>query len=74
MTVWVLTISHKYGVDTVVFRTFESAHADLVKFVTEWWDERKDYPMPDDKDMAIEEYFWDHPYEYYDLNESYLND
>lgn len=35
--VWTLTIEHRHGTETRVFRTEEAAHAGLMAYVREWW-------------------------------------
>jgi len=37
ITVYTMTIDHKHGTDTRVFRTQEAAHEALARWAREWW-------------------------------------
>lgn len=68
--VWVLTISHKHGIDTEVYDTEEAARDGLLDYVKQWWDEYDhDDEMPADRDQAISRYFDDRDDEWVDLVE-----
>lgn len=69
-TVFVLMIEHRYGFDHYANLTHEGATQVLSDYVAEWWDERDDLgEMPADAWKAINEYFYDHPDEWYILDE-----
>lgn len=55
---WALTISHAHGVDAFLFDTKDEGLDHLHGYVTEWWDDEITDPIPDDRDEAIERYFW----------------
>ena len=85
-TLYTLTIDHKHGTDTRVFRTEEGAHAALASWAREWWpvevgrwrDEDDNCPtqeqfdaLPDNE--AISEYF-ERVNESYSLDSATLED
>jgi len=72
MTVYVVAIEHKHGMNTSVFETREDAQASLYEYVKEWWD--SDGPqgeeIPTNASQAIERYFHhDYVTESYTLQE-----
>ena len=54
MTVHVLTIDTRYGIDAWAFTTLEAADRALDRYVVQNWG---DGPMPEDRDERVEEYF-----------------
>ncbi|AXV09881.1 hypothetical protein DVS28_b0111 (plasmid) [Euzebya pacifica] len=54
---WALTISHAHGIDAFVFDTQDEGLDHLHAYVTEWWAEELNSPIPTDRAEAIERYF-----------------
>lgn len=72
MNVYVLTISHRHGVNVTVHKTAEGARAKLLEYVREEWaGEMEGEVIPTDSDEAIDAYF-DNGHEEYDCTESTL--
>lgn len=60
MNVFVLQVSHRFGLDVWAAQSFEAAREALYEYVAEYWDEatdETDAPIPEDHDKAIEAYF-----------------
>lgn len=68
--VFVLTITHRHGTDTGVYRTREGAYTSLASYCRSWWNEVSTKPVPaqdqDGEEPLIAEYF-----ERQEGNESY---
>lgn len=58
-TVWVLTIEHRHGRDTLAFERKTAAEGHLFDYVKKWWSKAvgDHLPMPEDPQLAIETYF-----------------
>ena len=58
MTVWILNISHRHGIDTWVCASEDRAYQRLIQYVDEWWDrEMENTPRPTDNNISVEKYF-----------------
>jgi len=55
--VYLLTISHRHGVDTTVHETQTSADTALDRYCRDWWHEISDQPYPEDG-TGIDAYFF----------------
>ncbi len=74
LTVTVLAIEHKHGMDSWVFANRAGADAQLLEFVTTWWEsdgpDGGDAEMPESPDERINQYFHhDNQMESYSINE-----
>jgi len=72
--VWVLHITHKHGEGSTVHSTEDKARRFLHRhWVLAWWHQdgpgRDGEEIPPDREEAIEAYFHEHEYEFFDLEE-----
>jgi hypothetical protein len=66
-TVWLLTIMHPNGTEFYVCDSEDLARDQLFDFVDEYWDDEFDNEMPEDRDDAIYDYFFENEEESYIL-------
>lgn len=57
ISVVILVISHKHGLDYGVYYTGQEAWDTLYDYVCEFWDTEEMGPVPDDQQLAVDDYF-----------------
>lgn len=68
MTVTILIIEHKHGMNVYPCSTLAVAEAELYGYVETYWeDEFPDEPIPSDSQLAIDRYFEDNEREFYTI-------
>jgi hypothetical protein len=72
MQLWVLTIEHRHGQNTTLYRTEDAAKQAVAEYVDEWWNQEAtrwgSEAKPDDNTEKVDRYFERVEDEFYSIN------